>query len=484
MSGTNQLDILGELEKKDYTKEQSDFIYLPKGHGSIILSSTAGSGKTFCCIERLRYLIEKEKVDPSKVIFFSFTNSAVDELKERLGNDKVEITTIHSFCAKVLSNLKKMRKISSFVDFIKWYKTKYKPKRHDSEKKKEQFYRAIDELYEESNTISSHISAFKLQQEDGIRAYPPKYIDEYKRFQKERKVMDFSDMIINVKRLFEEDRYLKRFKNRYDHIFVDEYQDTSSIQMKILLALNAKYYYLIGDRNQSIYGYSGANCKKIEEMLEEMRDTKRMNLSVNFRSAKKIIENSNEYTDLKAVPSDNKVEDGHVDNNIIYSLDDLINIIRSESELAILCRRNSTIKKLEFELLKRRIPIKYFNYITEKDIKKIKDSKVDSILEKKLSYLKGYFSTNEDLYSFIRSNERSTRSITTVHKSKGLEYESCVAVNSLSPEILEKNGVYNKLSKKQFSRISFKEDDTESKNIHYVAITRSKKNLYYMIYDH
>ena len=151
-----------------YTVEQKEFIEYNEGD-SILLSSVAGSGKTASCVGRLQHLINKKKVNPKKMIFFSFTNDAVNELKSRVQNDEIEITTIHSFCCKILGKLRKFRKIASFYDFIIWYqKTKL------NKKPKGERQRIVEHLFEESETYSSEISTFKLMKADNIKSKFPK----------------------------------------------------------------------------------------------------------------------------------------------------------------------------------------------------------------------------------------------------------------------------------------------------------------------
>jgi len=478
------------FEKKEYTEEQKKFIeYKVKNGNSIILSATAGSGKTFSCEQRLKYLISNG-IEPSKIIFFSFTKAAVDELRKRIGRDDVYITTIHAYTTSVLAKAGKFKSIVTFYDFINWYKEKYKPNTNNHEVLHE-YHEIIGDLIEESEKYSSHISAFKMQKEDGISVRVPDFYKEYCEFLKEKRARDFSDMLLEVRDLFKEEKWLNMFKNKYDYIFVDEYQDTSTIQLEILLALNAKYYYLIGDKFQSIYGYSGSSCSLIENMLKNRRETEIMTLTSNFRSDIEIVMNSNKYSDLKAIPT--KKEKGSVDKKLILTIDELRDILDQKNEVAILTRTNKVIKKLELRFLHERYPMRYFNFITEKDCKDFVKGEISTVLKKRLDKLKGMhdlegkfvFESDNDIFSFIGANKNCNKFITSIHKSKGREFDVCVVVNSISPEIISENGFDNYLSKKQREKISFtyEEEDQEEKNIHYVAVSRSKHKLYYMIYD-
>ncbi len=235
--------------------------------------------------------------------------------------------------------------------------------------------------------------------------------------------------------------------------------------------------------HNSIYGYSGANCRRLEGMIKERRKTSELSLSINFRSDQNIVENSNKFSSLKAVA--NSKEDGYVDTNLMLKLDELVEVLKFPEQVAVLVRTNDVIKKLERQLLKKQVPIKYFNFITPTDVKNFRKGEITDSLKNKMSKVKDYFASEEDLISFIEQHQYSNKFITTIHKSKGREFDICVVVNSIAPELLEKNPNFSKLTKKQIASISFDpqdDDDVEPRNIHYVAVSRSKHKLYFMVY--
>lgn len=491
-----QLDLLEELGQAravEYTSEQEEFIFFDEP-SSVILAATAGSGKTFSSVQRLKALNERG-VDPNKIIFFSFTKAATEELRERVrkagikvrdkvsgkDEDGVTITTIHAFANSLLARMGKFKKIAMFHDFLNWFKKEYRPKSHATKEQKESYYELIAEMYENSDQLSSAIGSFKLQSADNVKAPIPEFMGDYNRFLRETKSRDFSDILIEVRDSLRDNKWLKLFKDKYEYIFIDEYQDTSTIQLQILLSLNAKSYYMIGDRNQSIYGYSGANCEKLEAMLSKRRETKEMSLSRNFRSDKSIVEYSNRYSTLQATADSE--EEGSVNTKLMASIDELIELLRQPGEVVCLVRTNAVIKKLEKELLKRKVPMRYFNFITEDDIKKFKKGDVDTYLRGKLNNFKGHFENDAQLIGFIERFRKSPKFITSIHKSKGREFDECIVINSVSPETLKECGVYDKIGKKMLERISFSEKDEESKYIHYVASSRPKNKLHFMIYE-
>jgi len=460
------------------TDEQRKFVTYD-GKKSIIMSSTAGSGKSFCCVQRLKVLLNRG-VDPKKIIFFSFTNAAVDELKERVNNKDIRITTIHSFCFWMLHRMGKFKKVTNFYEFIDWYKKKNEPSSRASEKEKFEFDKKISNLYDDADFFDSNISSYKLQTADGIKVRIPDYFIQYSKFLKEERKRDFADILVDVRNLLKENKWLKMFKDKYDYLFLDEYQDTSAIQMDILMRLNAKYYYLVGDINQSIYGYSGSNCNHIEDRLEKRRKIERMSLSINFRSAPKIVENSNKFSNLKATPFNSF--DGEIQESFV-SFDKLIELIKSDEEVAVLARTNFIVKLIEFNMLKRKVPMKYFNYLKPKDIEEIKSGTENRLIKKRVEYiLEDFVGTKDDLIKFIEDNQNNNSFVTTIHKSKGKEYNTCIVVNSISEDIIEKNEVKIPDNKKEFYTFtSDMENYQEEKNVHYVAISRPKKKLYYML---
>ena len=274
------------------------------------------------------------------------------------------------------------------------------------------------------------------------------------------------------------------FKNQYDYIFVDEFQDTSTIQMSILLALNAKYYTIIGDISQSIFLYSGANADAIISMLKKRRTCEDMALSMNFRSAKMIVEHSNQYSDLKAVPFSQ--EDGIVHKHIVL-FEDLFKIIKKHPDVAILVRNNSMIKEIEKRMLLRKQPMRYFNYLTAQECDDLKKAKERPSTKKKVKALLPVYKTVDNIIEFIEANKDCKVFATSIHKSKGREFPVTVIVNCISPELLKYNNL-TELDEETFNKISFNPDGTsvedfEAKNVFYVAVSRAKHELYFMLMD-
>ena len=255
------------MNKQEPTQEQYDFINFD-GEESVILKATAGSGKSKSFVDRLNKMLA-DGIDPSRVIFFSFTNDAVEELRTRI-NAPVRITTIHSYTSSQLGKMNKFKPIVTFYMFASWYKENFKPKGHEPIKKRMAYQNNINKFYEDGSQISAMFSAYKLQTTDSVKVAKPKFYDEYKKFLFDTKSRDFSDLLIETERLSKNPQYIQFFEGTYDYVFIDEYQDTSTMQLKILLSIKAKQYYLAGDENQCLTGGSNiltdSGYKKIEDL--------------------------------------------------------------------------------------------------------------------------------------------------------------------------------------------------------------------------
>ena len=462
-----------------YTNEQTQFINY-NGTDSLILSATAGSGKTHSTVGRLNKML-KDGADPKKMIFFSFTNDAVDELRIRVKNDDIKITTIHAFTYQMLAKLGKYKGVATFTEFIVWYSKNKRPKGRDVSKMMiDKFDEKIDTLWEEFQSISSKIAAFKLQNAEGIKTQIPEYFIEYQEFLRVEKKRDFSDMLIEAEKLSHTQAWKDIYVGMYDYVFVDEYQDTSTIQMRVLLNLKAKQYHLIGDRNQAIYGFSGTSCSLVEKLLMDNHPVTKLSLSTNFRSKKNIVENANRYSRLQAVP--NFPEDGIIGMGVLTE-EQFWEMVKDDQPLAILARTNKIIKKLERFALLRKYKMRYTNYLTPSDIEKIKKNDTNISINKKVrDVLYIYGNKVNNLVDFIEDNQESNTFITTIHKSKGREYPRCVIINSFDPEMLRQIPVNLSSAEKDFcTYIDSKGNlNQEALNIHYVAVTRPKEELYFM----
>lgn len=460
-----------------YTKEQQAFIDYD-GDESIILDATAGSGKTHSCVGKMKKLLERG-VKPEEIIFFSFTNDAVNELQDRIGTKAIKITTIHAFTFGVLSAMGRFKEVATIYDFIKWFLLKGKPSAAASREEKNRFFQLKATLYDEADMIGSQISAYKLAIADNVPTKgKPSYYDDYKKFLKDTKKRDFCDMLVETYQLIDTAMFIKKYVGKYKHIFIDEYQDTSTIQLKILLAMDADQYYLTGDECQAIYGFSGANCGMVQALLKQAKNTIHQTLSINFRSDIDIVKHSNNYSNLFAYPNSKK--NGKVDYRLLDE-EEFFEMLSSDEDYTVLARTNVVIKEIEKQCLKRKIPMRYFNYLKEDEIELLSAGKINEVIKAKIKDLSETHGSTKTLLKFILDNKDSKTFVTSIHKSKGREFGNVIVINSLDPELLEDRADVD-IKKVSFLNEKY-EIDIESRNVHYVAVTRPKNELYFMTFS-
>ena len=138
---------------------------------------------------------------------------------------------------------------------------------------------------------------------------------------------------------------------------------------------------------------------------------------------------------------------------------------------------------IEYNMLIKKVPMKYFNYFKVSDIENIKKGKINILTQKRIDYVLERFPGDiSDLINFIEGNKDNKSFVTTIHKSKGKEFDTCVVVNSLPEELIEKNKIELPENKKDFYTFNSDMDNyQDEKIIHYVAVSRPKVNLYYML---
>ncbi len=283
--------------------------------GPSLILAGAGSGKTRALTHRIAYMI-REGVPPWQILAVTFTNKAAKEMKERIKN-LLKIThadsafgefgqgrlpvmgTFHSICARILRrDIEKLGRDRTFVI----YDT------DDQEKLMKRVLREmnIDEKTLKPRTALGYIGRFKSEAVSPREALPQattpmmqNVISVYARYQnalKEANALDFDDLILETVRLFHEvPAVLDRYQETWRFLHVDEYQDTNHAQYLFISLLAQKYRNLcvIGDPDQSIYAFRGADIRNILEFEEEYPDAKRIKLEQNYRSSQIILTASN-----------------------------------------------------------------------------------------------------------------------------------------------------------------------------------------------
>lgn len=272
--------------------------------GAVLVTAGAGSGKTRLLTHRIAYLIEEKKVYPFNILAITFTNKAANEMKERIAKmigegNSVWISTFHALCVRILRrDIEKLGFTKSFSIYSEDEKSRIL---------KEIFAELQIDDDTDKKTITSHISRAKNN-----NLSPDDYTDEvvfepladeiiqcYRMYQaklKKSNALDFDDLLIQTFILLKSfPDVLDYYQNIFQYIHVDEFQDTNKVQYDIVKMLAGKWknIMVVGDEDQCIYGWRGANIENIMNFQKDFKDVKIFKLQQNYRSTKKIIELAN-----------------------------------------------------------------------------------------------------------------------------------------------------------------------------------------------
>ena len=370
--------------------------------GPLLLMAGAGSGKTRVLTHRIAYLIEEKEVNPWNILAITFTNKAAKEMKERVnailasGGEDVWVSTFHSMCVRIL------RRDVDFIGYNRNFTI------IDSSEQLTLMKRILKELNidpkkYDPRSILGTISQAKnsLQTPQDFAKMQGSYYEEiaakcYAAYQKElqyNQCMDFDDLIMNTIRLFEEHPdSLTYYQNKFHYIHVDEYQDTNHAQYTLVNLLAGRFRNLcvVGDADQSIYGWRGADMQNILDFEKDYPDAAVILLEQNYRSTKNILSAANQVIENNSnrKPKNlwtenkegNKITYYRADNErdeTRFIVDRMQEEIRSNhrnyDDFAILYRTNAQSRVMEETLLKANIPYKMVGGHKFYDRKEIKD---------------------------------------------------------------------------------------------------------------
>ncbi|MBE5741393.1 MAG: hypothetical protein E7351_02575 [Clostridiales bacterium] len=381
-------------------KEQYDAVVTTDG--PVLVSAGAGSGKTRLLTYRIAYLITECGVPAQKILAITFTNKAAGEMKDRIvkiapNGDMVTVCTFHSFCARMLRSYasfipgyKENFTIFSDTDTAKIYKDLFKRFEIDDETTKCNFKHNLSTIKNENMSLDEFSKIYSYDKDiDVFKKFFIAYDEELKK----NNAMDFDDLLINFYKLITTNAdILESIQNRYHYFSVDEFQDTNKLQYDIvkLLASKTRNILIVGDEDQSIYGWRGANIDNIFNFTKDFPDAKVFKLEQNYRSTKKILEHANkiiknnqsrldkvlftendEGTDVTYYQAQNETDEAdYVVRNIIT----MHNHGVPYNEMAILMRLNSLSLEFEKKLLAYNIPhIMYngFKFFERQEIKNV-----------------------------------------------------------------------------------------------------------------
>ncbi len=478
--------------------------------GPLLILAGAGSGKTKTITTRLAYLLGEVGIDPLNTLTLTFTNKASAEMRERaiklIGNNITKfplLCTFHKFGLLFLKfHIERLGRANSFVII-------------DSDDKKRLIKAISKDLKIDlaPSFIASEISKYKnnlLEPDDVVeKAELPEYKQaaqiyvEYQKNIKENNLVDFDDLITLTYKILQENRDLRiETSKRYQYIMVDEYQDTNELQFQLLQLLCSEHNNLcvVGDDDQSIYGWRGANIRNILEFHQNFEDTKIIKLETNYRSTNQILEAANSLIEhnrnrlgkkLVSFKGDGKeiellhsIDEAHEAKNIAGQIKKLLKDGVDPDEIAVLYRINALSRSLEEGFTKEGLRFKLIGGTRFYDRAEIKDI---------ISYFRVIANPTDD-FSLLRIINKPRRGLgkTSIQKLQNLAKKQN---NSLYMTILENSvdTLQKAISKKAaltlkdlIKTIDELQDETQSSWDNFITIFEQKvglKNYYYKNQD-
>ena len=371
--------------------------------GPLLILAGAGSGKTRVLTHRIAYLIEEHQVPPYHILALTFTNKAANEMRERVNNiieygaGSIWVSTFHSTCVRILRR---------FIDHLGYdnaftiydsddqkslMKDICKQLNIDTKKYKERtFLNAISSAKDELKTPEQY--ADEVAKEYNKKIFGRVY-KEYQKRLKQNNALDFDDLIMLTVQLFQQNaEILNHYQERFPFILVDEYQDTNTAQFTLLSLLASRYQNLcvVGDDDQSIYRFRGANIHNILNFEKIFPATKVIRLEQNYRSTKNILAAASgvikhnsmrkEKTLWTTAEAGAPISYGRYDNEYEEAQGIAADIHRqvkdgmSYNDFAILYRTNAQSRVFEEKLIYEGIPYRIIgavNFYARKEIKDI-----------------------------------------------------------------------------------------------------------------
>ena len=370
--------------------------------GAVLVFAGAGSGKTRVLTSRIAYLIEEKRVSPSNILAITFTNKAANEMKERIEGlvsfaGGMWVSTIHSMCVKILrANIGRLNYTQNF--------TIYDETDREKALKRVLADRGIqDEKNQILKNLKFHLSNAKNQfltpaeyQRENITLKDINSICElmeaYENYMFSSNALDFDDILVKCYELLIKNEDVKEYyTEKFKYVHVDEFQDTNKIQFLIIKLLASKHgnLFVVGDDDQSIYGWRGADIQNILGFEKKFGKVKVYKLEQNYRSTKKILSlanaiiSKNKMRKTKTLWTDND-EGARIERYIAqdemdeasYASMQIKSLVQKGykySDFAILMRVNALSRVYEQEFLKYAIPYKVYGGFKFYERKEIKD---------------------------------------------------------------------------------------------------------------
>lgn len=399
---------------KNMNTEQSEAVRTTEG--PLLIMAGAGSGKTRVLTHRIAYLLDEKDVSPYNILAITFTNKAAKEMKQRveqLVGEEAQViwmSTFHSMCVRILRRdadrigIERNFTIIDPTDQKSVIKDVLKNENIDSKRfEPRMFIGAISNLKNELKTPED-------AQKEANDFHSQMVATVYKGYQRQlsrNEALDFDDLIMTTINLFERvPDALEYYQNKFQYIHVDEYQDTNKAQYTLVKLLASKFTNLcvVGDSDQSIYGWRGADIQNILSFEEDYPEAKTIFLEQNYRSTKNILNAANEVIKNnserkpKGLWTANTGGDKIQYYEAMTERDEAEYVVREimkhqrngkkYSDMAILYRTNAQSRVLEETFMKSNIPYTMVGGQKFYDRKEIKDL---------LSYLRVIANSNDDI---------------------------------------------------------------------------------------
>ncbi|MXW41517.1 MAG: DNA helicase PcrA [Acidimicrobiia bacterium] len=273
--------------------------------GPLLVVAGAGSGKTRVLTHRIAHLIDERDVSPFAILAITFTNKAAQEMKNRVGSligpvaNKMWVSTFHSACARILRyEAEAIDFPSSFTiydqaDSVRLTNTILRSLNYDTKKMPP---RSIHAAISAAKNEMLSVSQFKDRASNVFERRVGEIYEEYQRRLHQAGAMDFDDLLGNTVELFRRaPEVLTRYRQRFQHILVDEFQDTNQVQNNLVIALGQDHrnVFAVGDADQSVYRFRGADVRNILEFERAFNDAKVVLLEQNYRSTQHILDAAN-----------------------------------------------------------------------------------------------------------------------------------------------------------------------------------------------
>lgn len=413
---------------KELNKEQREAVFHTEG--PLLLLAGAGSGKTKVLTHRIAYLIEEKGVRPWNIMAITFTNKAAKEMRERIdrligeGARDIWVSTFHSSCVRIL------RRYADAVGFDRTFSI------YDTDDAKKVIKDILKEMNIDSKVLPESFCANLISSAKNRKMTPPEMAKEvrgdfrremavrvYENYQKrlhENNAMDFDDLLMMTVELFQANPdILQIYQEKFRYILVDEYQDTNGVQFELVSLLAGKYQNLcvVGDDDQSIYAFRGADITNILNFEEVYPQAKVIRLEQNYRSTKNILAAANAVIannasrKAKALWTENthgnKLMYKRADNEkeearfITVEIEKRRNEGKDYSDFAVLYRTNAQSRSVEEALVKANIPYTLIGGVAFYQRKEIKDI---------IAYLR-VINNPKDNVSFVRIINEPRRGI-------------------------------------------------------------------------